>query len=159
MTEPVDGLVGTSVVIGPITLRDSRMGVAHSLLWSTGELHTNDQAMAGTRFGRRVATGPWVAAVVAGAFDAGEGRRLLDAHHLRLADLESQTITYHAPIAADTAFRVRAEISDLAMDATSGRVTISEVCELETGEIALRSVRIHGIESTLAASSASLTGP
>jgi acyl dehydratase len=148
MPLPREALVGSSVDAGPITFGDSRLGAAHALLWSTAEIHTNEVAMAATPFGRRLATGPWVAAALAGIIDAGPGRQLLAAHGLRLGSLVSNRITYHAPIAADAVLRVHSEISELVgPDAAAPEtITIADTCLLADGEVALRATRTHRVD-------------
>jgi acyl dehydratase len=148
MPLPCEALVGASVDAGPIAFGDSRLSLAHALLWSTAEIHTNEVAMAATPFGRRLATGPWVAAALAGIIDSGPGRQLLAAHGLRLGSLVSSHITYHAPIAADAVLRVHSEICGLVgPDATAREVvTIAETCLLANGEVALRATRTHRVE-------------
>jgi acyl dehydratase len=149
MTPASDDLVGLGTVEGPFELTDSRLGLAHSLIWSISELHTNDLAMAGTQFGRRLATGPWVAALAAGLFARGDGGRAMRENGVRLGPLQSTRIRYVGPVRAGDRISVRSEVTAWSIDpvdCTRGVLTIRDQCEVESGQRALEIERTYSFD-------------
>lgn len=84
--------------VGPYRIDPSSMAVAHSLIWSISELHTVAKLVGEDGVGKVMATGPWVASIVAGLYLASEGPAELLRHGLVLGDLTGMEIGYSAPV-------------------------------------------------------------
>src|ERR1700685_1333915 len=101
MPRPGEPVAGLTTTLGPYQIPTARMAVAHSLTWSTSEMHSVATSGAdGAPAGRQpIAAGAWIAAllargpgtvVIADECSATDGRPLL-----------SCTRTYEYPWPAD----------------------------------------------------------
>ena len=87
MPRPGESVAGLTTMLGPYQIPSARMAVAHSLTWSTSEMHSVATSGAdGAPAGRQpIAAGPWIAALLAGLYARSEVAAQLRDSGVRLA--------------------------------------------------------------------------
>ena len=125
----LDGVEGLTTTVGPYRISWSRMAVAHSLIWSISELHT--LAARGEDGSSRppLATGPWVAAVIAGLWAQSDAVAELRRRNVELEALQQHDIRYLGPVHGDDLIYARCEVrSYAASDGRTGSLTVEDAC-------------------------------
>jgi hypothetical protein len=89
---------GLRIEVGPYRIEWSQMGLAHSLIWSTSELHTRASRTDRGVTRPPLATGPWVAAVIAGLYAKSDVITELRTRGVVLQALLDLDITYRGAI-------------------------------------------------------------
>jgi acyl dehydratase len=125
-----DGVEGLTTTVGPYRISWSRMAVAHSLIWSISELHT--LASRGEDGSPRppLATGPWVAAVIAGLWARSDAVAQLRQRNIELGALRQLDIRYLGPVHGEDLIYARCEVLSCTAgeDGRTGSLTVSDAC-------------------------------
>jgi acyl dehydratase len=142
-TDEPGGVAGLVTTLAPYRLTSSRMALAHSLIWSTSELHTRATMTDAGRPRSPMATGPWVTALISGLYIASGGPAALSAKGVLLGALIDVAITYHAPVYGDQMISVRSEVRSLEVsdEFPSEMLTIQDSCTDTEGRPLLTCVR------------------
>jgi hypothetical protein len=124
------GVEGLTTTVGPYRISWSRMAVAHSLIWSISELHT--LAARGEDGSSRppMATGPWVAAVIAGLWAQSDAVAELRRRNVELGALQRHDIRYLGPVHGEDLIHARCEVRSYTAgeDGRAGSLTVEDAC-------------------------------
>lgn len=145
MANPPYDPFGLTTTVGPFKISFSRMAVAHSLIWSTSELHTRAIPVEGGAWKPPMATGAWVAAVVAGLYSRSDAVVKLESHGLGLGELTEIDVTYQAPVFGDSVILARCAVLECKFTGAGepDRIVIEDVCTGPDGRQLLSCRRTH----------------
>ena len=133
---------GLTTTVGPYRISWSRMAVAHSLIWSISELHTLAARAEGGSSRPPLATGPWVAAVVAGLWAQSDAVAELRRRNVELGALQQLDIRYLGPVHGEDLIYARCEVRSCTVgeDGRTAILTVEDAC-FDGAERALLSCR------------------
>src|ERR1700677_2654793 len=133
---------GLTTTVGPYRISWSRMAVAHSLIWSISELHTLAARAEGGSSRPPLATGPWVAAVVAGLWAQSDAVAELRRRKVQLGALQQLDIRYLGPFHGEDLIYARCAVCSYAVgeDGQTAILTVEDAC-FDGAERALLSCR------------------
>jgi hypothetical protein len=125
--DDVEGLITT---VGPYRISWSRMAVAHSLIWSISELHTLAARAEDGSPRPPLATGPWVAAVIAGLWAQSDAVAELRRRNVELGTLQQLDIRYLGPVHGEDLIYARCEVRSCAVgeDGRTGSLAVEDAC-------------------------------
>jgi hypothetical protein len=137
--DDVEGLITT---VGPYRISWSRMAVAHSLIWSISELHTLAARAEDGSPQPPLATGPWVAAVIAGLWAQSDAVAELRRRNIELQALKQLDIRYLGPVHGEDLIYARCEVRSCTAgdDGRTATLTVEDAC-FDGAERALLSCR------------------
>jgi hypothetical protein len=137
--DDVEGLITT---VGPYRISWSRMAVAHSLIWSISELHTLAARAEDGSPRPPLATGPWVAAVIAGLWAQSDAVAELRRRNIELQALKQLDIRYLGPVHGEDLIYARCEVRSCTAgdDGRTATLTVEDAC-FDGAERALLSCR------------------
>ena len=121
---------GLTTTVGPYRISWSRMAVAHSLIWSISELHTLAARAEGGSSRPPLATGPWVAALIAGLWAQSDAVAELGRRNVELGALQRHDIRYLGPVHGEDLIYARCEVRSYASseDGRTGTLTVEDAC-------------------------------
>jgi|HubBroStandDraft_5_1064220.scaffolds.fasta_scaffold00763_9 acyl dehydratase len=147
MPRPGESVAGLTATLGPYQIPTARMAVAHSLTWSTSEMHSvatahEDDAAAGRQ---PIVAGPWIAAVLAGLYARSDAAARLRDSGVRLAAPTQMEIRYHHPVRGDDVIVARCTVQAVAAphDGRAGTVVIADECSATDGRPLLSCTRTY----------------
>jgi hypothetical protein len=147
MPRPGEPVAGLTTTLGPYQIPTARMAVAHSLTWSTSEMHSVATASAaGGSAGRQpIVAGPWIAAVLAGLYARSDAAAQLRDSGVRLAAPTQMEICYHHPVHGNDVIVARCTIQSVAAprDGRPGTVVIGDECSATDGRPLLSCTRTY----------------
>jgi acyl dehydratase len=119
------------------------MAVAHSLTWSTSEMHSVAAADAAGR--QPIVAGPWIAAVLAGLYARSDAAARLRDSGVRLAAPTQMEIRYHHPVHGNDVIMARCTVQAVAAprDGRPGTVVIADECSAADGRPLLSCKRTY----------------
>jgi hypothetical protein len=121
---------GLTTTVGPYRISWSRMAVAHSLIWSISELHTLAGRAEDGSSRPPLATGPWVAAVIAGLWAQSDAVAELRRRNVELLALQQLDIRYLGPVHGDDLIHARCAVRSCTAgdDGQTGSLTVEDAC-------------------------------
>src|ERR1700689_651709 len=147
MPRPGESVAGLTTTLGPYQIPTARMAVAHSLTWSTSEMHSvatadADGAAAG---GQPIVAGPWIAAVLAGLYARSDAAARLRDSGVRLAAPTQMEIRYHHPVHGNDVIIARCTVQAVAAprDGRAGTVVTADECSATDGRPLLSCTRTY----------------
>jgi hypothetical protein len=138
----LDEVEGLTTTVGPYRISWSRMAVAHSLIWSISELHTLSAPAEDGSSRPPLATGPWVAAVIAGLWAKSDAVAELRRRNVELGALQQVDIRYLGPVYGEDLIYARCQVRSCTAgeDGQTGSLTVEDAC-FDGAERALLSCR------------------
>lgn len=142
--------VGLSTYVGPYRVSASRMALAHSLMWSTSELHAKATVTPEGSVRPPMAVGSWVAAVISGLYAASTGPSQLREHGISLGALLEIEIRYLAPVFGDDIIAACCTVrrSELDLGGATGTLAVEDQCTGADGRHFLTCTRTYRFART-----------
>lgn len=147
MPRPAEPVAGLTTTLGPYQIPTARMAVAHSLTWSTSEMHSVATADADGAEAVRppIVAGPWIAALLAGLYARSDAAARLRDSGVRLAAPTQMEIRYHHPVHGNDVIVARCTVQGVAAprDGRPGTVVIADECSATDGRPLLSCTRTY----------------
>jgi acyl dehydratase len=146
----VDRVIGLTVTVGPHQVSPSRMSIAHSLIWSTSELHARATPVDGGPDTPPLASGPWVAALIAGLYAQSTAIGSLREAGVALGGLIATDVRYEGPVYGGDLIYAECAVRSYAPPSSEGggRIVIEDKAFKAPGQPVLTSVRTYECGAT-----------